>query len=97
MQPYGPEYNKVMQTAVNVYPDAPEALINLANVAIRQKDLLKAETLLQRAGTSAKADQARGVLAILQGKYDEAEKFLNAAAGKGLDVSKNLEALKQLR
>jgi hypothetical protein len=59
--------------------------------------LLKAETLLQRAGTSAKADQARGVLSILQGKYDEAEKFLNAAAGKGLDVSKNLEALKQLR
>ena len=94
---YSPEYNQVIQTAVNVYPDEPQALINLANVAMHQKDLLKAETLLNRAGDSAEADQARGVLAMLQGKYAEAERLLNKAAGKGLDVSKNLDALKQLR
>lgn len=91
-----PEYNKVMQQAVNIYPDAPEALINLANVAMRQKDLLKAETLLERAGSSAEADNARAVLAILQGRYADAETLLNAAAQKGLDVKKNREAVRLL-
>lgn len=97
MQPYSPEYNKVMQTAVNVYPDAPEALINLANVAIRQKDLLKAESLLERAGDSAETLNTRAVVAIIQGRYAEAEKLLDAAAQQGLDVTKNREAIKLLR
>ena len=94
---YSPEYNQVIQTAVNIYPDAPEALLNLANVAMHQKDLLKAETLLQRAGDSAEADHARGVLAILQGRYADAESLLRKAAQKGADVTKDLEAIKQLR
>lgn len=97
MQPYGPEYNKVMQTAVNVYPDAPEALINLANVAIRQKDLLKAESLLERAGDSAEALNTRAVVAIIQGRYADAQRLLQSAAQKGLDVSANLKALEQLK
>ena len=90
------EYNKVLQTAVNVYPDDPVANLNLANVAIRQKDLLKAETLLSKAGDSAEALQARAVLAILQEKYDEANKLLDQAAQKGLDVTKNREAIEKL-
>ena len=97
MEPYGPEYNKVMQTAVNVYPDAPEALINLANVAIRQKDLLKAESLLDRAGDSAEAQNARAVIAIIQKRYADAERLLSDAARKGLDVSKNREAIQLLK
>lgn len=97
MEPYGPDYNKVMQTAVNVYPDAPEALINLANVAIRQKDLLKAESLLDRAGDSAEAENARAVIAIIQKRYADAERLLGDAARKGLDVSRNLEAIQLLK
>ena len=97
MEPYGPEYNKVMQTAVNVYPDAPEALINLANVAIRQKDLLKAESLLDRAGDRAEAQNARAVIAIIQKRYADAERLLSDAARKGLDVSKNREAIQLLK
>ena len=72
MKPYSDEYNKVMQTAVNIYPDDPQALVNLANVAIRQKDLLKAESLLERAGDSAQAENARAVIAIIQKRYDDA-------------------------
>ncbi|MBR3521148.1 MAG: hypothetical protein IKN75_01295 [Prevotella sp.] len=90
------EYNKVLQTAVNVYPDDPVANLNLANVAIRQKDLLKAETLLSKAGDSAEALQTRAVLAILQEKYDEAGRLLDQAAQKGLDVTKNREAIEKL-
>ena len=97
MEPYSHEYNKVMQTAVNIYPDAPEALINLANVAIRQKDLLKAESLLERAGDSAEALNTRAVIAIIQQRYDDATTLLQQAAAKGLDVKKNLEAISILK
>ena len=93
MEPYSHEYNKVMQQAVNVYPDAPEALVNLANVAIRQKDLLKAESLLERAGDSAEALNTRAVIAIIQQRYSDANTLLQQAAAKGLDVSKNMEAI----
>ena len=96
-EPYSNEYNKVMQTAVNIYPDAPEALINLANVAIRQKDLLKAESLLERAGDSGEAQNARAVIAIIQKRYADAERLLQSAAQKGVNVSKNLEAIKLLK
>lgn len=95
-EPYSDDYNRVMQTAVNLYPDSTVAMINLANVAMRQHDLLKAETLLQRAGDSKEADGARAVLYILQQRYDEAEKALDRAAAKGLDVTKNRQALSLL-
>jgi tetratricopeptide (TPR) repeat protein len=97
MEPNSNEYSKVMQTAVNIYPDDPQALVNLANVAIRQKDLLKAESLLERAGDSAEALNSRAVIAIIQKRYDDAETLLQQAAAKGLDVSKNLEAIKILK
>ena len=96
-EPGSDEYNRAMQQAVNIYPDAPEALVNLANIAIRQKDLLKAETLLQRAGTSAEADNARAVVAIIQQRYADAERLLQSAAQKGLDVSANRKAIETLK
>lgn len=97
LEPNSPEYNRMMQTAVNIYPDDPQALVNLANVAIRQKDLLKAESLLERAGDSAEALNSRAVIAILQQRYDDATSLLQQAAAKGLDVSKNLEAISILK
>jgi len=107
LEPYGNEYNKVMQTAVNIYPDAPDALVNLANVAIRQHDLLKAESLLERAGDSGEALNARAVIAIIQERYADAESLLQQASRKDLDptkrsalslgIEKNLDAIKQLK
>lgn len=96
MEPNSPEYNKVLQQAVNIYPDDPVANLNLANVAIRQKDLLKAETLLEHAGNSAEAQNARAVVAILQQRYADAEALLQKAAQLELDVTKNREAIKTL-
>lgn len=97
LEPNSPEYNRMMQTAVNIYPDDPQALVNLANVAIRQHDLLKAESLLERAGDSAEAINARAVIAIIQERYADAEQLLQQAAAKGLDVSKNMEAISILK
>ena len=90
------EYNRCLQTAVNLYPDSTAAVINLANVAIRQHDMLKAETLLEHAGDSAEADNARAVVAIIQERYDEAERLLAAAERKGLDVTANRAALAEM-
>ena len=96
MEPGSQEYNKVMQQAVNIYPDDPVANLNLANIAIRQKDLLKAESLLDRAGDSAEALNTRAVVAILQERYADANVLLQQASQRGLDVSKNMDAIQQL-
>ena len=96
-QPFSDDYNRVMQTTLNYYPDDEAANINLANVAIQQRDLLKAETLLQHAGNGSAAENARAVLCIIRGQYDEAARHLDNAQRQGLDVSRNREAIKVLK
>ena len=91
------DYNRAIQTALNLYPESAEAAVNLANIALRQNDLLKAETLLMRGGDSGAADNARAVLYMMQGKLDEAEAALNRAAQKGVDVSGNSQTLEYLK
>ena len=91
------EYNKVMQTALNVYPESKEAAINLANIALRQDDLLKAETLLEHAGDSGEAENARAILYIQQKRYADAEAALKRAQAKGMNVSANMQILESLK
>mgnify|MGYP002624669200 CR=1 FL=1 len=93
---FSDDYNRAMQMALNYYPDDEAANVNLANVAIQQHDLLKAETLLQQAGSSAAAENARAVLCILREQYDDAARHLDHAQQQGLDVSRNREALRIL-
>lgn len=96
-KPYSDEYNEVMQKAANIYPDSTAAVINLANVALHEGDKLKAETLLKNAGDSGEAINARAVLCILKGRYDEATRLLDQAERKGIDVSRNREAIRKLQ
>ena len=96
-EPGSDDFNRVIQTAVNLYPESEEAAVNLANIALRQNDVLKAETLLQRAGDSAQADNARAVLYMKQGKWAEAEAALKRAKDKGLDVTGNSETLEEMK
>lgn len=91
------EYNKVMQTAVNLYPENKEAAINLANIALRQNDTLKAETLLEHAGDSAEAENARAILYMQQGKLADAEAALKRAQAKGMNVSENMQTLQEMK
>ena len=90
------DYNRVMQQAVNTYPDDPVALVNLANVALRQRDVLKAETLLERAGDTPEANNSRAVLCILKQQYAQAQQWLDKAEAGGLDVTKNRDAIATL-
>ena len=95
-EPGSDEYNRCLQQAVNIYPDSTAALVNLANVAIRQHDILKAESLLERAGNTAEADYTRGVVAIIQQRYRDAETYLSSAERKGMDVTVNRTAIAEL-
>ena len=96
MQPFTDEYNRVMQTSLNYYPDDEAVNLNLANVALSQHDILKAQTLLERAGNGAAAENARAVIDIVNGKYEEAARHLDNAERLGLNVSRNREAIKLL-
>ena len=96
MQPFTDEYNRVMQTSLNYYPDDEAVNLNLANVALSQHDVLKAQTLLERAGNGAAAENARAVIDIVNGKYEDAARHLDNAERLGLNVSRNREAIKLL-
>lgn len=91
------ERNRALQQALLQNPDSTVAMLNVANIALREGDVLRAETLLQRAGDSAQAWQARGVAHILRGRYDEAAAALDKAEALGADVSRNREAIEKLK
>lgn len=95
--PESEDYKRVMQTAANIYPESPEATINLANIALRQDDLLKAETLLEHAGNSVEAENARAILYMKQQRWLDAEMALRRAEAGGMDVSENRKTLQQMQ
>lgn len=73
-------YDDVFETAVRMYPDDQTANLNVAIIALRKNDLTAAERYLQKAGRSAEASNARGVLAAKQGRYEEAKAAFRQAA-----------------
>ena len=91
------DYNRAIQTAVNLYPESAEAAVNLANIALRQNDVLKAETLLRHGGDSAAAENARAILYMKQGRLADAEAALRRAQAKGMDVTGNLQTLQEMK
>ncbi|MDO4930841.1 MAG: hypothetical protein Q4E59_06890 [Bacteroidales bacterium] len=93
-EPGSKEYNEVLAIAVRIYPDAPVANVNAANVALRENDLAAAKKYLEKSGDSKEAIHARGVLAILEGRYAEAEPLLKMAQAAGVEEAEtNLNIL----
>lgn len=80
-EPGSVEFNEVMETAVRMYPDDPTANINAACSHME-------------AGSSARADHARGVLEALKGNSSAAETLLRKAAQGGAEgAQRNLDLL----
>jgi tetratricopeptide (TPR) repeat protein len=75
-KPGSEEFNEVYETAVRMYPNDPVANINAANAALQRKDYTTAQNYLAKAGDSPEAIYARGSLAFLLGRYDEAEALM---------------------
>lgn len=90
------QYNHVLDVAARVYPTDPVANVNAAYVALRNNDLDRAERLLSRAGESAEATNARGVLALLKGNTEEARQLFQQAQSQGVAAATaNLKLLEE--
>lgn len=93
-EPGSREFNEVMATAVRMYPDNPTANINAACTRMELGDLEGAKIYLDKAGNSPETLHAKGVLAMLEGKNEEARQLLQKAKDAGAQgVDKNLQIL----
>lgn len=88
------EYNEVFETMVRLYPDDATANLNACNVAMRRGDLVSARKYAAKAGDTAEAVYARGVLAGLEKDYAQARQLLAQAQDKG--VKEAADALEQI-
>ncbi len=78
------EYCDVFETAVEVYPDDPGSNLNAANIEMRRGNLDRAQSYLLKAGRTAEADFARGVIAAKRGDHAEALRYFNIAREAGV-------------
>lgn len=90
------EYNEVFDIAVRLYENDPVANLNAANIAMSKGEMDKAKRHLEKAGNSGEAVHARGVYALLNGNYTEAETLLKQAKAAGVkDADNNLQELQK--
>ena len=93
-KPGSGEFNEVMEIAVRMFPNDEVANINAACARMESGDLEGARFYLQKAGDSADALHAKGVLAVLEGNSVLARKYLEEAQKAGArKVNENLELL----
>lgn len=88
------EYKEVFDIAARVYPNDVIANLNAANVALGNGDLASADKFLKKAGDSAEADNARGILAVKREDYAAACGYFKGASDRGLaEATANLQEL----
>ncbi len=93
-----PEYCAVFEKAVEVYPDDPGSNLNAANIRMAAGEYDRAQSHLLKAGRSAEADFARGVLAARRGDYAEALRYFEVAREAGVPHSQEyIESINALR
>lgn len=79
------DYRDVIATAVNLFPEDPDANLNAAVAALDEGDLDRAEGYIAKAGTSATAMYTAGVIAARRGDTDKAISLLRKAEQGGMD------------
>ena len=91
------DYNEVFLTAVRLYPADETANLNAAIISLQKGDREAALHYLAKAGQSAEAQNARGVLSAQQGDRTAAEAYFRDAQQKGLPAAQhNQEELSKL-
>lgn len=90
-----PEFEHVVLAIVAREPNNEAANINAANISMRRGELHHAERYLKRAGTSAEADYARAMHAILKGHYGEAKRLLTKVGNKIAHAATLLQELEK--
>lgn len=79
-----PEFNEVFDIAIRMFPEDPTANLNAANIAMLNNLLPDAAKYLDKAGDSPEAVHARGILAGLNEKYEEALELMEEAHKRGV-------------
>ncbi|NDV82839.1 DUF3868 domain-containing protein [Bacteroides sp. 51] len=94
------EFTEVFEIAAQVFPTDETANLNAATSAIQRNDLEAAEQYLNKIDTAKDSPEYKntaGILSLLKGNYEDAEKLLNSAAAHGLEAAKlNIEELKKV-
>ncbi len=95
--PKGSEaYNTVFDTAVRLFPNNEVANLNAGNIAMSKGNYTAAAQHLAKAGNSPQTTQARGILALMTGKYAEAKTLLEQAKAAGVTgADDNLKELQK--
>lgn len=92
LYPEGSEkFNKVIEIALKYYPDSEEANLNAAIAALKEKNYDRADSFLQKAGDLPEAVNARAIVLVNQGKFEQARKLFDSIkflpeAQKNLDM-----------
>lgn len=84
------DFCHVFDVAVRMYPESEPANLNAACVALSRGDRTGASGFLARAGDSPEADNARAVLACMNGDLEAAEALLRPIANTLPAAKKNL-------
>ena len=93
-EPGSKEFNEVMEIAVRMFPENETANLNAAITRLNAGDADNAKQYLDKAGTSADAQNARGVYEMLKGNEKQARYYLEQAAKAGVKAAQeNLENL----
>lgn len=88
------ERTKVLYKAAAMFPDEPTAQINAACAALENGENAAAERYLLTAGSSAEANNARGILEVRKGNDAAARSLFSAAAAAGCsEAAANVAAL----
>lgn len=89
------EFVDVFEIAVRMYPENEIANMNAAAAAILRNDLIAAERYLNKVKLKEpEYINSLGVILLLEGNYELAEKYLKEAAAAGLKVAKeNMDEL----
>ncbi len=88
------EFNNIFETAVKMFPHDEAANLNAGVSALQCGDLKRAARYLDRAGESAEAVYARGVLAALQQNYSKADELFKQVSDilpQAADARKQIE------
>lgn len=87
------DFDNAIETALKYFPEDPTANLNAAATALRHGNLDRAERLLEKAGDTPEAANARGILATWRGDLDDAARLFQSA-GVLPEAAKNAEMVR---
>ncbi|MDE7236432.1 MAG: hypothetical protein K2N66_01250 [Paramuribaculum sp.] len=80
-----------------MYPDAPEANLNMANIALGRGELDRAAKYLERAADSPAKTYTQGLILARRGDYTAALPLIEAASQAGLaEATAALDSLREV-